>query len=331
VSIVCFGEVLCRLSPPEGRLLFSTDHLAMTLGGAEANVAASLARLGAPAKIVSVLPDNDLGRAAIATLRGHGVDTSALRIGEGRMGLYFMTPPAGLRPAEVLYDRGESAFARAPSDLIDWPPLLRGASWLHLSGVTPALGERAAAAALRAAHAAQQQGTPVSFDSNYRSKLWGAWRTDGGSPILRDLMQSATLAFANERDIGLVLGASYDNELTAVAAAFAAFPNLQRVASTIRTHDADRHTDLSAFMITRDGVFRAGPLALGRIVDRIGAGDAFAAGLLYSIQRGADDPDALAFALAAAALKHGVWGDVNLASEADVRAVLAGDAPDVRR
>lgn len=322
---------MVRLSPPGGRLIAQSTSLDVMLGGAEANVAVSLSQLGADARFISILPDDELGRLALNGLRGHGVDVSLVRAGAGEMGLYFVNPAAALRPANVIYHRGNSAFARAAADAIDWTPALASATWLHMSGVSPALGPEPAQACLRAARAAQAAGVPISFDGNYRSKLWSLWREDGGAPILRELFSMATLAFANHRDISLVLGKSFDDPTHAAAAAFAAFPTLQRLASTTRTfHDSTR-VELGAFVIGRDSVERAGPHPLGAIVDRLGAGDAFAAGLLYALQSKMNDKDAVAFALAACCLKHGLFGDFNLTSVADVNAFLAGETPDVKR
>ena len=331
MTIVCFGEILLRMSPPGGRLIAQSQSLDLHFGGAETNVAVSLARLGAQSRVASVLGDDALCRHARAALQGHGVGISSVVTREGRIGLYFVEPAAALRPADVTYYRANSAFCEAPADAIDWYAALDGARWLHLSGISPALGQNTAEATLRAARAAKDAGVPISFDGNYRGKLWSAWRKDGGAPILRELFGYATLAFANEKDISLVLGKPFDDATHAAAAAFAAFPSLQRIASTTRHfHDATR-VELGAFMIGRDAVSRAGPHPLGAIVDRIGAGDAFAAGLLYALNEGMADQDAVSFALAAGCLKHGIVGDWNLSSAADVRALLAGGAPDVKR
>lgn len=333
--VACFGELLLRLSAPGHELLLQTPRLDVHVGGAEANVAVGLARLGRPAAMISAVPDNALGQAALGELRRHGVDVSAVRTLRGRMGLYFLSAGAVTRPSEVLYDRAGSAFAQAPPDLVDWDAALSGASWLHLSGVTPALGAHAAEAAIRAAEAAVRLGVPVSFDGNYRAKLWAAWEGDGPG-ILRRLLAAADLAFADERDIALVLGERFDGGDAptrlerAAAAAFAAFPRLRRIACTIRVQHAVGHHELSATLATRAGLCGAGTIALSGIVDRIGGGDAFAAGLLFGLTGGLDDQASLDFALAAAALKHSVPGDFGLASEADVRAALQGGF-DVRR
>ncbi len=226
--VLCFGEILLRLAAPGRELLLQTPRLDVHVGGAEANVAVSLAGFGHASAIAGVLPANPLGRAARDTLRRHGVDTSALRFDDGRMGLYFYTTGAGHRPSEVLYDRAGSAFAIAAADTYDWPRSLAGAGLLHLSGITPALGPATAQAAVDAARAARAGGVQVSFDGNYRAKLWAAWDGDPRNR-LHALLSETDIAFADHRDIELVLGIDGDAALaprerfaSAARAAFAA-------------------------------------------------------------------------------------------------------------
>jgi 2-dehydro-3-deoxygluconokinase len=336
-AIVCFGEILIRLSAPDNELLLQSPRLSVHFGGAEANVAVSLSRLGSAAHMVSFVPDNALGRAALDELRRYGVDVEGVGFALGRMGLYFLTPGAMLRPSEVTYDRAGSAFALAAPDSVDWHEALRGAAVLHFSGITPALGPNAAAAALRAAKAARGQGVAVSFDGNFRGKLWAAWGGDGPA-VLRDLLANADLAFVDDRDIALVLGHKFaatdpsERGREAARAAFAAFPDLARVASTFRVQHTVDHHELSAVMFTRaGGEFAARARPLVGIVDRIGAGDAFAAGLLHGLRVQMSDQDALEFAHAAACLKHAIPGDFNLAGEGDVKGFLGQAGLDVRR
>lgn len=334
-TVVCFGEVLLRFSAPGREQLLQSPRFDVCVGGAEANVAVSLARLGTPSEMVSVLPEGALGDAALGELRRHGVGTAHVRRAAGRMGLYFLAVGALLRPSEVLYDRAGSVFETAPIDLIDWVLVLEGADRLHLSGVTPALGADSARAALRAAEAANAAGVPVSFDGNYRAKLWERWGGDSAA-ILRDLMACADILFADDRDIGLVLGRGFgggkaDQVEAAADAAFAHFPRLRAVACTARTqHSVDRH-DLAAHFITRGARLRTRSYELASVVDRVGAGDAFVAGVLHALHGGETDEDAVAFGLAAAALKHSIPGDFNLVSEADVAALMAEAGFHVRR
>jgi 2-dehydro-3-deoxygluconokinase len=327
---VCFGELLIRLSPPGRELLLQTPQLSTHYGGAEANVAISLARLGHDTRIVSVVPDNALAQGAIGELRRYGVDTSGVKTGAGRMGLYFMTAGAGQRPSDVLYDRAQSAFALAAPDAIDWKAALGGADWLHVSGVTPAVSANAAEAALRAVKAARSYGVRVSFDANFRAKLWEA-RGDDPRPTLNALFAEADLMFANARDITLVTGDKCGSDEEAAKIAFARYPYLQRIAATERKVVSSDHHELCGLMFTRAGATRTKNNEITGIVDRIGGGDAFAAGLLHGLANGADDQNMLDFAVAAACLKHTVPGDFNLASEADVLFHLSASGSDVRR
>lgn len=338
--ILCYGELLLRLGAPGREPLLQSPVLQVQVGGAEANVAVSLARFGHHAAMAGLVADNALGEAAVGELRRHGVDVSALRRGSGRMGLYFLATGAGLRPSSVLYDRAGSAFAAAGADAYDWPELLHGVDCLHLSGVTPALGQATADAAIAAARAGRAAGALVSFDGNYRATLWAAWNADP-APILRALLAEADIAFADHRDVAVALGddggtgagASMEERVAAGAArAFAAFPNLRRIATTLRTQHSVDHHALGAMLVDRDGrVERAPDHDLPGIVDRIGAGDAFAAGVLHGLLAGMDDASSLRFGLAAACLKHSVPGDFNLVDRADVEALVRQERLDVRR
>jgi 2-dehydro-3-deoxygluconokinase len=236
--IVCFGELLLRLSAPGRELLMQSGRFDVQVGGAEANVAIALACLDHDSAMLSVVADNALGRGAIAALRAQGVDCSRVARADGRMGLYFLSPGAGVRASDIVYDRAGSAFATARAQDFDWPALLDGATRLHLSGITPALGANTAQAALDAADAARAMGVAVSFDGNYRARLWETWDSDPRA-ILHQLVERADLLFGNHRDISLLLGRDFsgegeDRRREAAEAAFAAFPALDRIASTAR-------------------------------------------------------------------------------------------------
>lgn len=337
--IVCFGEVLLRLSAPGRERLLQSGRLEACVGGAEANVAVSLARFGHDAAMVGRIADNALGRAAAGELRRHGVDVAALLPGPGRQGLYFLTPGAGQRPSEVLYDREASAFATQPPAPADWAGLLAGAAWLHVSGVTPALGQACADATLAAMRAARASGIRVSMDGNFRPSLWARWPGDPRA-ILGGLFAEADLLFADARDIALVLepGAEagavdpVERFFLAAGRAFAAFPALQRMVATVRRTDSSDEHALGAVLADRDGgQHRLPPQAVTGIVDRIGAGDAFAAGVLHGILEGLGDAASLRFGLAAAVLKHSIPGDFNLVDIGEVEALVAGGSSDVKR
>ena len=336
-KIVCFGELLLRLGAPGRQLLLQSPVLDVHAGGAEANVAVSLARFGHDARMVGVVADNALGEAVLGELRRHRVDTRAVQQVAGRMGLYFLTPGAIQRPSEVLYDRADSAFARAGGGLHDWPALLAGADWLHVSGVTPALGQQAADGVLAAVKAARAAGVKVSFDGNFRPKLWEAWGGDAPA-ILRGLMAEADILFASHRDLQLVLGLEFPQSTpqerfaAGAASAFKAFPHLRQMAATVRAQRSVDHHALSGITALRDGQLLTTPsYEVSPIVDRIGTGDAFAAGVLHGGLAGMDSADALHFGVAAACLKHSLPGDFNLVGAADVQAFLRDDSLDVKR
>lgn len=336
-TIICYGEILLRLSSPGCELLLQSSTLNVFIGGAEANVAVSLAQFGHTTSVISVLPDNPMAHAAVAELRRHGVRTAAIRVHpEGRLGLYFLTTGAGLRPSNVIYDRADSAFALASPTLIDWSRELAGSDWLHVSGITPAVGPRAAESALHAVRRAREHGISVSFDCNFRAKLWERWSGDAPR-ILRELASHADLMFGEERDLSLILGLDLanvpmrDRFMAAGEAAFQAFPRLRRLATTVRIqHNVDNH-ELSGRLLTRDRLHETRFYSLGRIVDRIGSGDAYAAGVLHGICSGFDDQASVEFGVAAAVLKHSIPGDFNLVSVADVQSLLSDSGFAVRR
>ena len=332
---LAFGEIMLRLSPPGRELLLQTPRLDVWVAGAEANVVTQLARLDHQVGFASRVPDNDLGRAAVQTLRGHGVDVSHIQFGGERMGLYFVTSGAGMRATEVVYDRAWSSFAEAPADAWDWDTILGGVDRLHLSGITPALGPVPAEAAVAVAEAAAARGIAVSFDGNWRGKLWARWDADPRA-ILTRIVQHADLMFGNHRDVALLLGRDdfagegEDRRRAAAQAAFAAFPRLRTIASTARHVEHVDLNRLSARIDTRTGVAQTDEVILSGIVDRIGGGDAFAAGVLHGLRTGQDEMGAARTGLALAALKHSLPGDAALFRQADIDAFLAGGL-DVRR
>jgi 2-dehydro-3-deoxygluconokinase len=334
MTFAFFGEMMLRLSPPGRELLLQTPKLDVAIAGAEANVATGLACLGHDVAMISAVADNPLGAAAVGELRRRGVDTRHVQVGPGRMGLYFLTPGAGLRASEIVYDRAASVFATRPAESWDWDALLDGATRLHLSGITPALGPNTAAAAIAAAEAASARGIAVSFDGNYRAKLWEAWDSDPRGVLTR-LIRHADVLFGNHRDISLLLGEHFpgdgaDRRREAAEAAFAAFPKLQLIASTARhVDDVDCHR-IAARVDTRAGGHQTEELRVSGIVDRIGGGDAFAAGVLHGLLEGGDARAMAEAGLALTALKHSLPGDASLFTRADLAAFAEGGL-DVRR
>jgi 2-dehydro-3-deoxygluconokinase len=333
--VATFGEIMLRLSPPGRELLFQTPRLEPFFGGGEANVAVSLAVLGHEARYVSAVPANDIGEAALRELRKWGVDTRfVLRRGR-RLGLYFAEPGANQRPSKVTYDREGSAITEAKSGDFDWEAVLAGAGWFHVTGITPALSASAAALTLEAVRAARAKKATVTVDLNFRSKLWNYGRS--APEVMREVVKHADIVVGNEEDCQRALGLeapggagsgppSVGDFERLTDRVMAEFPNLARVALTLRESRGADDNGWSAVLRSRSR-FLAGPsYDIRNIVDRIGAGDAFAAGLIHSLASRLADEEALAFAVAASCLKHSIPGDFNLAPEKDIRALMTGEA-----
>lgn len=332
--IVTFGEIMLRLSPPGKEVLFQSPRLEAVFGGGEANVAVSLAIFGHHARYVSAVPANDVGDAALRELRKWGVDTGfVIRQGQ-RLGIYFAETGANQRASKVTYDREGSGIAEAKRGDFDWSKALAGGGWFHVSGITPALSATAADLTLEAVKAARAAKVTVSVDLNYRAKLWNYGK--GAREVMREVTRHADLLLGNEDDCQKALGVDMPGGTKTEAPAVAVyetltgrvmneFPNLARVAITLReSHSAD-HNGWSAVLRNR-AKFISGPsYDIRSIVDRIGAGDAFAAGLIHGFTSRLPDEDALGFAVAASCLKHSVPGDFNLVTEKDVQALVEGD------
>ncbi len=323
--VVCFGELLLRLSPPAGELVLQSPRFDAYFGGAEGNVAVSLAVLGEHSTMVSTLPSGAVGLACIRELRRHGVDVDGLREGEGRMGLYFLVPGAPRRAARVTYDRAHSAFAQAAAEAYDWRRLLAGADWLHLSGINLAVSAAAAQASLAAMRVARAAGVRVSFDCNFRPSLWDA-RIEDAPRLLRAAVALADLVCASAQELAWIDGSAGTRdtasaELGEVAdLAFARWPQLRYVATTEHVAAEPERHRLRGLLARRDGLLSTPAYAVDAMVGRVGSGDAFAAGLLYGLVHVKSDVDALQFATAAACLKYGVPGDANLL---DAETILA--------
>ncbi len=345
-NVATFGEIMLRLSPPGKERLFQSPRLEAVFGGAEANVAVSLAVLGHRSRWISVVPGGPVGEAALGELRRYGVDVGAVARAGRRLGIYFAEPGANERPSRVIYDREGSAMAEAGPGDIDWGRALEGMDRLHVTGITPAISASAAALTAEAVEAARAKGMSVSVDLNYRAKLW---RYGKAAPeVMRPITARADLLIGNEEDCrkALGLGAAVDDVAAGkldvavyerlTAEVLAAFPGLERVAVTLRESLSADWNRFSAVLRTRTGTgtgFEAGPAyEIRSIVDRIGTGDAFAAGLIHGLATLGTGAEALGFAVAAGALKHSIPGDWNLSTEADISAAARGDrAGRVRR
>lgn len=334
-EVVTFGEVLVRMSAMYGLGFEQLTQIQPYVGGAEANMAVGLSRLGHRVRHVTVLPDNDLGEGALGELRRHGVDTSAIIKSAGRMGLYFLTPGAIHRPADIFYDRKGSAFADYNFEALDWNALLSGAKWLHVSGVTAALGPNTYAAAKKAMTTARELGLKVTYDGNYRPKLWAEWHADAPA-LIKDLMGLADMIFGNYRDMELIFGTKFtsngfDREREAAHKAFTSFPNLTTLVATQREVVSVDHNRLSGHVITRTQFHISPVYEVGGIVDRIGGGDAFAAGFYDGLLSHVDLKVALDRAMACACLKHAQPGDLCLITRSALNGFFANDGLDVKR
>ena len=331
-TTITFGEIMLRLSAPGSERLFQSPNLMATFGGGEANVAVSLAGFGLPVSFVTVLPErNPIAEAAIADLRGHGVDTSCIVRGPGRMGVYFLDPGANQRPSRVVYDREGSSIAIARRDSIDWERTFAGAGWFHVTGITPALSEGAAALTLDAVKRAHAADLTVSCDLNYRKNLW-KWG-EPPSKVMSEVVRSIDIAIANEEDIQKTLGieapvnvhsgtldsSCYESLTSSV---LDQYPNLKMIAVTMRESVSASHNRWSACLNTRTKFLRSQVYDITDIVDRVGAGDSFAAGLIYGLHNLKDDREILEFAVAASCLKHSIPGDYNRISVSEVTDLL---------
>ncbi len=332
--LIGFGEVLTRLAT-QGRVqLPQARSLDLHIGGAEANVAAALAALGHRSAMVTAIPSGGLGDGAWRALAAAGIDLGHSFRASGRQGLYFLSPGGSLRASEILYDRAASAFAAYDWSGFDWSAAFAGAEWLHVSGITPALGPDLAAATGAAMAAARAAGMRISFDGNYRANLWESWDSDPRT-ILTGLVRQADLFFANHRDMALLLDHPFSGDgearrREAALAGFAAFPNLKWIASTARHVETSDCHRLAARIDTPDIGFQTPEVAMPGIVDRIGGGDAFAAGVLHGLLQGEPLPRTAELGLALACLKHSVPGDMALFNRADVEG-FSGEGADVRR
>lgn len=331
--VVTCGEVMLRLKSPGTERFFQSPYMDATFGGAEANVAVSVANYGLRATFVSALPENPVADAALAELRGLGVDTSAVKRQGERMGVYFLEGGANQRASKVVYDRAGSAIAAArPSDF-DWEAILEGASWFHISGVTPAISASAAELSIEAARRARAMGITVSVDYNHRKNLWKYGKA--APEVMRELVSHAHVGIANEEDCQKALGIEMDADVDAgeldaskyralAERVLGEFPNLERQVITLRESRSADVNGWSAVLHNRRDFFHSKRYEITDIVDRVGAGDSFAGGLIYGLLQYADDARALEFATAASCLKHSIMGDYNRVTVAEVEDLVKG-------
>jgi 2-dehydro-3-deoxygluconokinase len=331
-TTVTFGEIMLRLASPGVERFLQTPHFRASFGGGEANVAVALAGFGVPSIYVTVLPKkNAIADAAVAELRSFGVDTSKIVRGKGRMGVYYIEAGANQRPSKVIYDREHSAIALANRESLDWDNIFDGAHWYHLTGITPAISASAAELALESLSKARERGVTVSCDLNYRKNLW-KWgkRAD---EVMPELIKQVDIAIANEEDVQMALGIPADVDVHSgrldplqyenlTAKVLQHYPNLKTIAITLRESKSASHNGWSACLNDRKEFLTSSHYDITHIVDRVGSGDSFAAGLIYGFQKLPTHRDALEFAVAASCLKHSIPGDFSRSTTEEVEALL---------
>lgn len=331
--VVCFGEIMLRLNPPGYRRFVQTDSFEATYAGGEANVAVSLAQYGVNAAYVTKLPKHEIGQCALNALRRYGVDTSEIRRGGSRLGIYFVEKGASQRASKVIYDRAGAAIAEARPEEFDWPEILRGADWFHFTGITPALSDSLAQACLEAVQTAKKLGVRVSCDLNYRKKLWS--REKAGE-VMASLMPYVDVCIANEEDAADVFGIHAQNSdigsgvldqqgYTQVAEQLTERFGFKAVAITLRESLSASDNRWGA-MLYREGQAYLSQKYTIHIVDRVGGGDSFGGGLIYAMLMDYAPQDAVEFAAAASCLKHSIEGDYNLITVQEAAQLAAGDA-----
>lgn len=333
-KVVTFGEIMLRLSP-EGNLRFiQADKFDAVFGGGEANVAVSLACLGVESSFVTALPQNPIGDAAICSLRKYGVDTSEIIRSGNRIGIYYLEKGASQRPSKVVYDRAGSSISLATCGDFNWKKIFAGADWFHLTGITPALGKNAVALCHEACRAAKAAGCKISFDPNYRQTLW---TKEQAAPVLSEFLKYTDLLITNDGQAAALFGytpAASETERPArcreMAAELSEKYSIPSVALTIRTTISSDDNNWSAVLYTDRKCYSSKNYSI-HIIDRVGGGDSFSAGMLYSFISKANGQTAVDFATAASCLKLTVSGDYNLVTADEVRNLMRNGAGRIKR
>ena len=331
-KVVTFGEIMLRLAPEGYYRFVQATTFGATYGGGEANVAVSLANFGLDARFVTKLPKHDIGQAAVNALRQYGVDTGSIVRGGDRVGIYFLEKGASQRPSKVVYDRANSAIATATASDFDWDSIFEGVSWFHFTGITPALGDNVAAICAEACKAAKAKGVTISCDLNYRKNLW---TREKAGQVMGGLMEYVDVCIANEEDASDVFGIKAENTdisggklnhegYKSVAKQLADRFGFSKVAITLRSSISANDNDWAAMLFDGSEYFFSKSYHV-HIVDRVGGGDSFGAGLIYSMLNDKAPQDALEFAVAASCLKHSIEGDLNQVSVDEVSKLAGGD------
>lgn len=333
MKVVTFGELMLRLEPPGYLRFVQTENLSATFGGAEANVAISLANFGADSCYVTKLPSHEIGQAAVNSLRKFGVNTQYIVRGGPRVGIYYNERGASQRGSKCIYDRAGSSIQISKPEDFDWKQIMQGASWFHITGITPALGPNLVQSCIEAAEEAHKAGATVSLDLNYRAKLWSR---EEANKAMTELCKYVDICVANEDDAADVFGIKAENTDTtkgelstegykSVARQLMEKFAFKKVAITLRTSINANRNDWQALLYDGKDFFFSTKYEIW-IVDRVGGGDSFTAGLIYSLLSGKSNQEAVEFAVAASCLKHTIEGDFNMVSVAEVEKLASGNA-----
>jgi len=333
MKVITFGEIMLRLAPEGYYRFVQANSYGAIYGGGEANVAVSLAGFGIDAAFVTKLPKHEIGQGAVNSLRKFGVDTSLIVRGGDRVGIYFLEKGASQRPSKVIYDRAHSAIATAVESDFDWDKIFKDANWFHFTGITPALSDNAASICMAACKAARLKGITVSCDINYRANLW---TREKARDVMGKLMESVDICIANEEDAADVFGIKASgSDVTAgkishdgykeVAAALIKKFSFKQAAITLRESISANDNIWGAMLYTGKDFYFSKKYAI-HIVDRVGGGDSFGAGLIYANLQGMPAEEGLEFAVAASCLKHTIEGDINYVSVDEVKKLAAGNA-----
>ena len=333
-KVITYGEIMMRLSTPGFQRVQQARAFDVTYAGGEANVAVSLSTLGIPVEFVTRLPTNEIGDACINFLRQFGVGTAKIIRGGERIGIYFLETGASQRGSKVIYDRSASSIATIEPGMLDWKDVLTDASWLHISGITPAISKACADSSIEAVKTAHSMNVKVSVDLNYRSKLW-KWGKSA-QEVMAEIVKFADLAVGNEEDAEKVFGIKAPGVdvmtgkvdslkyKTVAEKLKERFSNLQRVAITIRGSINASHNTWSGVLLDGNLFYSAPVYDITHIVDRVGSGDAFAGGLIYGLLKFGDPQKTVDFATAAGCLKHSIPGDASIVSVSEVESLMSG-------
>ena len=333
MKVVTFGELMLRLAPENYLRFVQSDKLEATFGGAEANVAVSLANYGVDASFVTKLPEHEIGQAAVNSIRKFGVDTSKIVRGGERVGIYYCEKGASQRPSKVIYDRAYSSIAMAKASDFNWAKIFKGVEWFHFTGITPALSDNMAKICLTACKEAKKRNITISCDLNFRKKLWSK---EKAGKVMTELCYYIDYCIANEEDAKDVFGIEAENtDITtgklnregyiSVAKQLTDKFNFKGVAITLRESLSANDNNWSGMLYTDGNAYFSKKYAM-HIVDRVGGGDSFGGGLIYSLVSGFDPQKSIEFAIAASCLKHSIEGDYNMVSVKEVETLAGGDA-----